>query len=519
MPTDPRALFDDYQMRAQLAHRSDAVRRFATLRSTLAIGSKKIATTGYESSSEPFIWARARLVTVTVLTKAIKRQSFEQKYRNTIAHFGQVTIWVTLVLLWSTLVAAKTVSVSCPKDGTTDATPCIQATLDTLPANSELMFDGGNYLINSGVLQPGNIFCGVTSTIDGLTITGTNGATITSGPVFAGGGSLFCPTDTATGYERATTINYAIASAVSGSYHLTLVHPADRPHFEVGHVIYIHGETSDYNDRGTNVIKEISGATLTLFYPLGKDYTDNPRIADVDAFTRRNITVSNLTWKLNGAYAFLMSEVLNGSVVHNKFDNPSMFEDIGIGYVNGYRYEWNTLNESCEGLDLSSRGTSHIIANGNVIKLAGCMNKDVAGIGVGEGAEYVLVANNTIEIKGGNNEEGIDVTAAHTTVIYRNNIHIQHGGSAGGIVLDNGAPAQFVVPSATFMFDNTIFVDSGVGLRIQGGEMAGIGNRISTASGVVMDPPQPPPVWMIGACSSLIIRAGISSLCPPMGYM
>jgi hypothetical protein len=310
---------------------------------------------------------------------------------------------------------------------------------------------------------------------------------------------LFCPTDTATAYELSTTINYPVVSAMSGIYQLTLVNPTDAAHFEVGHVIYIHGETSDYNDRGTNVVKEISGATLTLFYALGKDYPDNPMIADVDAFTRRNITVSNLIWKLNGAYAFLMSEVLNGSVNHNKFDNPSMVEDIGIGYVTGYRYDSNILHEACTGVDISSRGTNHVVVANNSVKLSGCAaTQNITAMAAGEGAENVAFANNIVGVTDGNNEEGIDVTGAHATTIYHNKIHLQHGGSAGGIVLDNGAAAQFVVPSNTFLIDNTILVDSGVCARIQGGELAGIGNSMSAPSGVVMYPAELPPVWMEG---------------------
>jgi hypothetical protein len=435
------------------------------------------------------------------IAKTSKERLNKPKRRKKVScfSFGRIAICAVLSVLWATFAAAGTVTVACPKDGITDAAPCIQATIDALTPNSTLLFNGGNYLINSGVLQRGNTFCGVTSAIDGLTLTGLKGAKITSGPAFTSGGALFCPTDTATNYELSTTIGYPIVSATTGMYQLTLVNLTDAANFQVGHVIYIHGETSDYNDRGANVIKDISGATLTLIYPLGKDYPDHPMVADVDAFTRRNLTISHLTWNLNGAYAFTLSEVLNANISHNIFKNFSMFEDIGIGYVIGYRYESNILLEACTGVDVSSRGTNHVVVANNSVKLSGCAaTQNITAMAAGEGAENVVFANNIVSVMDGNNEEGIDVTGAHATTIYHNKIHLQHAGSAAGIVLDNGAPAQFVVPSNTFLIDNIILVDSGVCVRIQGGELAGIGNALSAPSGVVMYPAEWPPVWMVG---------------------
>jgi hypothetical protein len=205
-------------------------------------------------------------------------------------------------------------------NGVTDDSAAIcQAAHAVLPGGTLLFPPGYTFFVNSN--QSGFYGCKLEQplTID-----------FQGSSLLIGTGTLDSYFGFAKGGTYTTLTSYPIVAATRGATSVTLLEPANASNFTVGHVLFIHGELTDNDDRGQNVITSINPLTgvIGLQLPLGKPYSSGtPGISDAEISTIRNITIrnANVSWVgPNGAQFVDFERTFNTQLLFNNINATNL---------------------------------------------------------------------------------------------------------------------------------------------------------------------------------------------------
>jgi hypothetical protein len=238
------------------------------------------------------------------------------------------------------------------------------------------------------------------------------------------------------------------------------------------------GVTYNFNERGMNVLTAVdpTTGTLTMKYPLRKNYTSNPpHISDVANETFYNNTVEGGTYIVDSGALFIMQQIIGYYVRNVTIDaypnNMPNMEPFEISYIMDGQFTNLVARAHCMlALDLSTRGITNALVDSPNLTIwgTGCGSWG-GGIATGEGVENITIQNGTVVNTTDSQQPGGIAAIAYDDTVSRMNI------TGAGIVTSNG----YASATNANLTGNTINVSSGYGILLAGTTLTATNNMIN----------------------------------------
>lgn len=351
---------------------------------------------------------------------------------------------------------------ACDATGATDAAACIRAAVTGMTSGGVLIAqDHAIYALNTTVsFQAQNC----TVVFQNPIYFQLNNATFNVSASIHTPDRMFCVHSLTNTYRDGTGLK-VMSAAHRGDVLLTLTTTGDGAAFTVGDIIFIEGNgDADLGNQSINIVTSKAAAcgsgtcTLSLEWPLAKDFTITPRVKDGQSGTGTNYIFQGPATLNNGELqAFIGTQTRNlqiNDVTIYSNTMPTSDEPFQLNSSIECQMLNNTVTSSSGTIIEAAASSTHCVIQGNHVHTILSSTRVAptgSAIGLGEGNESTRLVNNWCSIEGNAAATMgcLDITASFDAVISGNHFACGPGMSGACIITDNGGVFAAVNASIT----------------------------------------------------------------------